>query len=251
MLRNKVVIITGASSGIGKAAALLFARNGASIVVADIDEKNGRRTVDKAKKFNAGKAVFVGTDVSRAKDARTCVQVAVEKFGRVNCLYNNAGINPVGTVVATAEELWDRVIAVNLTGVYLMSKFVIPKMQEIGGGTIVSTASVDGVLAVRNEAAYIASKGGIISLTKSMALDFARDKIRVNCILPGSIRTPLLKRFIAENPSVGDEREAHPLGRIGEPEEVANMAMYLLSDESSFITGAVIPVDGGYSSAKT
>jgi NAD(P)-dependent dehydrogenase (short-subunit alcohol dehydrogenase family) len=251
MLSGKVVIVTGASSGMGKAASVLFARNGANVVVADIDEKGGLETVDQISRVTAvTKAIFVKTDVSKSNEAEACVKSAVKQFGKLNCLYNNAGINPTGTVVDTKEELWDRVLSINLKGMYLMSKFAIPEMQRAGGGSIVCTSSVDGVLAIYNEAAYIASKGGIIALTKSMALDFAKDKIRVNCILPGAIRTPLLEKFMAENPLVGDQSKGHALGRIGEPEEVASMAMYLLSDASSFVTGAVIPVDGGYSAVK-
>jgi NAD(P)-dependent dehydrogenase (short-subunit alcohol dehydrogenase family) len=252
MLADKVVIITGAASGMGKSAALLFSRNGAKVVLADIDERGGNDVAQAInQKSNSGKdALFVMTDVAKAEDAERCVRATLEEFGAVNGLYNNAGINPVGTVVDTSEELWEQVIGTNLKGTYLMSKFAIPEMQRKGGGSIVCTSSVDGVMAIYNEAAYIASKGGVISLTKSMAIDFAKDKIRVNCILPGAIRTPLLEKFMKENPSVGDQSHGHALGRIGEPEEVANMVMFLLSDLSSFVTGAIIPVDGGYSAVK-
>ncbi len=249
MLFGKVVIITGASSGMGKSASLLFSRNGAKVVLADIDESGGKEVADLINK-QSGNAIFVKTDVSRKEDAERCIRAAVNEFGEVNCLYNNAGINPIGTVVDTSEELWERVIGINLKGMFLMSKFAIPEMQKIGGGSIVNTASVDGVLAIYNEAAYIASKGGIIALTKAMTIDFAKDKIRVNCILPGAIRTPLLENFMRDNPSVGDQSKGHALGRIGEPVEVAYMAMFLFSDMSSFVTGAIIPVDGGYSSVK-
>jgi NAD(P)-dependent dehydrogenase (short-subunit alcohol dehydrogenase family) len=250
MLKEKVVLITGASSGMGMSSALLFARNGSSLVLADVDEKGGQSVVEKVKRIGSGEAIFQKTDVSVSRDAENCVKAGIERFGRLNCLYNNAGVNPTGTVVDTPEELWDRVLNINLKGMYLMSKYSIPEMKKSGGGSIVCTSSVDGILAIYNEAAYIASKGGIIALTKSMALDFAKDKIRANCLLPGAIRTPLLERFLKENPSVGDQSKGHALGRIGEPEEVANMAMFLLSDESSFITGAIIPVDGGYSAVK-
>lgn len=252
MLAGKIVIITGASSGMGKSAALLFPKNGARVVLADVDEDGGEKVVEQINQENTGgkKAVFVKTDVSRKEDAERCVRRAVEEFGAVECLYNNAGINPVGTVVDTADELWERVIGINLKGAYLMSKFAIPEMQKRGGGSIVCTSSVDGVLAIYNEAAYIASKGGVIALTKSMAVDFAKNGIRVNCILPGAIRTPLLEKFMHDNPAIGDQSKGHALGRIGEPEEVANMAMFLLSDLSSFVTGAIIPVDGGYSAVK-
>ena len=251
LLADKVVIVTGASSGIGRAAALTFSKNGAKVVLADIDEKGGNEVEDQVNSQQQGKnAVFVKTDVANSRNVENCVKAAVKEFGRVNCLFNNAGINPVGTVIDTSEELWEKVIATNLKGMFLMSKFAIPEMQKVGGGSIVCTASVDGILAIYNEAAYIASKGGIISLTKSMALDFAKSNIRVNCILPGAIRTPLLEKFMKENPSIGDQSGGHALGRIGEPEEVANMAMFLLSDLSSFVTGAAIPVDGGYSAVK-
>jgi NAD(P)-dependent dehydrogenase (short-subunit alcohol dehydrogenase family) len=143
------------------------------------------------------------------------------------------------------------VIDVNLKGMFLACKYSIPEMAKAGRGSIVCTASVDGVLAIRNEAAYIASKGGIISLVRAMALDHARDGIRVNCILPGAIRTPLYERFMEENPQVEDQARDHALGRIGEPLEIATVAMFLLSDLPSFVTGAIVPVDGGYSAAKT
>ncbi len=237
----------------GKAAALLFSKNGAKVVLADVDEKGGEkvtRGINASVKNSGDTAIFVRTDVAKSDQAANCVRTAIQEFGKIDGLYNNAGINPVGMVTDTTEELWDTVLGINLKGSYLMSKFAIPEMQHRGGGSIVCTSSVDGVLAIYNEAAYIASKGGVIALTKSMALDFAKDKIRVNCILPGAIRTPLLERFMKENPSVGDQSHGHALGRIGEPEEVANMAMFLLSDLSSFVTGAIIPVDGGYSAVK-
>ena len=244
------MIVTGAASGIGRGAVILFAQNGAKVVVADIDEKGGAETIQRIGKTTSGNALFVKTDVSRAKDAENCVRATTEKFGKLDGLFSNAGINPTGTVEDTSEELWDRILSINLKGMYLMCRASIPEMRKTGKGSIVCTASVDGVLAIYNEAAYIASKGGIIALTKSMAIDFAKDKIRANCILPGAIRTPLLEKFMAENPAVGDQSKGHALNRIGEPEEVASMAMYLLSDASSFVTGAAIPVDGGYSAVK-
>jgi NAD(P)-dependent dehydrogenase (short-subunit alcohol dehydrogenase family) len=250
MLADKVVIVTGAASGIGRASAKLFARNGAKVAVADIDETRGKETVETIVQSGNAEAIFVKTDVSRMSNAENCVNATVDKFGRVDCLFNNAGINPTGTATDTPEELWNRVIDINLKGIFAMSKFAIPEMRKVGKGSIVCTASVDGILAIYNEAAYIASKGGIIALTKSMALDFAQDGIRVNCVLPGAIRTPLLEKFMAENPSVGDQSKGHALGRIGEPEEVGNVAMFLLSEYASFVTGAALPVDGGYSAVK-
>lgn len=248
-LKDKVTIVTGASSGIGRASAIIFAKNGAKVVAADVDEEGGERTVDKIVKAQ-GSAIFVKTDVSKAADAERCVKSAVTEFGRLDCLFNNAGFNPVGTVVDTSEELWDRVLDINLKGMFLMCKYAIPEMKKTGKGAIVCTASVDGVLAIPNEAAYIASKGGIISLVKAMAVDHARESIRVNCILPGTIRTPLYERFMKENENFKDQADQHAMRRIGEPEEVAEVAMFLLSDAPTFVTGAIIPVDGGYSAVK-
>lgn len=223
-------------------------------MIADIDEEGGKKTADGIVK-TGGKAVFVKTDVSSSDQAKRCVDVALRIYGRLDCLFSNAGFNPVGTVVDTTEELWDSVMRVNLKGSFLMSKYSIPAMVKTGGGSIVVTASVDGVLAIPNEAAYIASKGGLISLVKAMALDHAKDKIRVNCILPGAIRTPLYEKFARESgiPPTGPDPQAdqHAMGRIGEPEEVAMVAMFLLSDAPTFMTGAIVPVDGGYSAVKT
>ncbi len=253
-LDGKVVLVTGAASGIGRASALLFAKNGSSVVVSDIDEEGGRNTADEI--ANAGgSSLFVKTDVAVASQVKNCVDVTVEKFGKLDCLFSNAGINPVGTVTETTEELWDKVLDTNLKSTFLTCKYAIPEMKKAGKGSIVCTASVDGVLAVPNEAAYIASKGGIISLVKAMALDHAKDNIRVNCILPGAIRTPLYEKFAEESQvfgeSTGDpQADQHAMNRIGEPIEVAQVAMFLLSDTPTFLTGAIIPVDGGYSAVK-
>jgi len=251
LLSNKVIVVTGSSSGIGRASAILFAANGAQVVIADVDEERGVQVESEIRK-TSGTAIFIKTDVSISSEASNCVNVAVEKFGHLDGLFNNAGINPTGTVMDTSEELWDRVMSTNLKGMFLMSKYSIPKMQEAGDGAIVCTASVDATLAIANEEAYIASKGGIISLVKAMALDFGPSGIRVNCICPGAIRTPLYEKFISESPNAGNEMAKwHALNRIGEAEEVARVAMFLLSDSASFVSGAILPVDGGYSAVKT
>jgi len=253
-LQDKVVIVTGAASGIGKASAILFARNGSKVVVSDIDTAGGEATVQEITS-GGGTAIFVKTNVALASDARKCVEATIEKFGKLDCLFSNAGINPVGTVTETTEELWDKILDTNLKSAYLMCKYSIPEMKKAGKGSIVCTASVDGVLAIPNEAAYIASKGGLISLVKALAVDYGKENIRVNCILPGAIRTPLYEKFAQESRVFDDaegdpQADQHALGRIGEPVEIAQVAMFLLSDTPTFVTGAIIPVDGGYSAVK-
>jgi NAD(P)-dependent dehydrogenase (short-subunit alcohol dehydrogenase family) len=251
MLSDKTIIVTGASSGIGHASAMLFAANNARVVIADIDEERGVQVESEIKK-QGGNAIFVKTDVSNSSEALHCVKAAVENFGHLDGLFNNAGINPTGTVTDTSEELWDQVMNTNLKGMFLMSKYSIPEMKKTGAGSIVCTASVDGILAIANEEAYIASKGGVISLVKAMALDFGPMGVRVNCICPGAIKTPLYDKFIIESPNVGVESAKwHALNRIGDAEEVARVAMFLLSDSASFVSGAIVPVDGGYSAIKT
>ena len=254
-LSGKVAVVTGASSGIGRASAILFAKDGAKVVVADKDPAGGKSTVESIKAIGC-EATFVECDVSNVKDAERLAESTIKTYGRIDALFNNAGINPVGTVVDTPLDVWDAVLDTNLKGIYLVSKFAIPHMKKNpGGGAIVNTASVDALLAILNEAAYIASKGGIVSLTKAMAVDHARDKIRVNCICPGAILTPLFDAWVKEAGAAGQDLVAemtrmHPLGRIGTPEEVGRVALFLLSDEASFVTGAVVTVDGGYAATK-
>jgi dihydroanticapsin dehydrogenase len=250
-LKDKVVIVTGAASGIGQATARLLSENGAKLVLADVDEKRGLLVRDELLEMK-NEAIFIRTDVSRATDAKKCVEASVEKFGHLNYLFNNAGINPMGNALETTEELWDRVIDINLKGMFLMSKYAIPEMKKCGGGSIVCTASVDGLTAIPNETAYIAAKGGVISLVKSLALDFAGDKIRVNCICPGCIFTGLNEKLFKEKPElIKPIAREHAMNRIGEAEEVASVVMFLLSDAASYVTGAILPVDGGYSAVKT
>jgi meso-butanediol dehydrogenase / (S,S)-butanediol dehydrogenase / diacetyl reductase len=249
-LDGKVVIVTGGGSGMGKASSILFANEGAKVVVADIDEPSGRKTVEEIK--SKGKdAIFVKCDISKTEDANNLAETASRVYGKIDGLYNNAGINPIGTVLETSDQLWDKTLDINLKGMFLVSRAVIAKMKKSGGGSIVNTSSGDFTLSWFREAAYVASKGGVVGLTKAMAVDHARDGIRVNALLPGTIMTPLTLKAAED---LGNKEEAmkhmtstHPIGRLGEPEEVAKVALFLLSDDASFVTGASIAVDGGFS----
>ena len=236
-LKNKVALITGAGRGIGQATAVRFAMEGAKVVVVDIDSKEGEETVEMIKSAG-GATVFVQADVSKAVDAEKMVKVAVEKFGKLDILFNNAGIELSGRVEDMPESDWDRVININLKGMFLGSKYAVPQMLKQGGGVIICTASTAGLFGLGREAAYCASKGGVIALTRAMAMDYAAENIRVNCICPGPIGTRLTKPLQSTIKKVA-------LGRIGKPEEIANAALFLASDESSFVTGSALMVDGG------
>ena len=246
-LAGKVAVITGAGSGIGRATAILFAREGAAVLVADVAEGGGQETMA-AITGAGGEAAFLRTDVAHAEQVRAMVQTAVDRFGTINVLYNNAGIAGESRWLAQSnEENWHRVIAVNLTGVYLGMRYAIPIMMERGGGSIISTASVAGMVGWRQAAAYSAAKAGVINLTRTAALEYARFGIRVNCICPGVIRTPLLDSVQgADEPSQSRLLSMQPMPRLGEPDDIAYMALYLASDESKFVTGAAMVVDGGY-----
>lgn len=256
-LRGKVAIITGGGSGIGRVTAILFAKEGAKVVVADIDPERGQETVRMIREAG-GESMFIRTDVTKAADAERMVKEAVKKYGGLDILHNNAGfwlVGKVDRVTEITEEDWNRIIDVNLKGVFLCSKYAIPEMIKNGGGVIINTASEAGVVGCPDSAAYCAAKGGVVLLTKEMALDYAPYNIRVNCICPANILTPLMERYIAtlESPEQTARAiaEVMPLGRFGRPEDVAYAALYLASDESAFITGAVLMVDGGVTAGGT
>jgi len=248
--KDKAIIITGSGKGIGKAAALAFASEGGCVAVADISEVDGQDTVRQITEAG-GEAIFVRCDVSKSEDVQRLVKETVAAFGGVDVLYNNAGVVRYGTVVELSEEDWDYQLNINLRATFLTCKYAIPEMKKRGGGAIVNTASVQAFASQRTVAAYAASKGGIVSFTTTVALDHAPDNIRCNCIAPGSIHTPMLDMaanlFVPEDPdqAIADWGEMHPIGRVGRSEEVANLVLFLASDDSSFCTGGCYRVDGG------
>ncbi|MFN8453116.1 MAG: SDR family oxidoreductase [Anaerolineae bacterium] len=247
-LKGKVAIITGAGSGIGRASALLFAREGAKVVVADLVAAAGEETVAEIKK-NEGEAIFAQVDVSQAAQVEKMVRAAVETYGRLDVLFNNAGLTLPASVTDTTEETWTRSIEVNLKGVMLGCKYAIPEMQKVGGGSIINTASMLGLVASPRQAPYSAAKGGVVLLTKQVAIDYARDNIRCNCICPSEVDTPMHRKFIAESPDPEATKkrllERIPLNRVARPDELAAVALFLACDDSSYITGVALPVDGG------
>jgi NAD(P)-dependent dehydrogenase (short-subunit alcohol dehydrogenase family) len=246
-LKDKVAIITGAKSGIGFATALRFSAEGAEVVVADV--RAGHQEVREIAK-RGGEALFVQVDVSSEPQVRALIEKAVAAYGRLDVLVNNAGVELAKKVTDTGEAEWDRLMNVNLKGVFLCSKAAIPVMQRQGGGVIVNVASELGLVGGSEIAAYCASKGGVVQLTKAMAIDHAADGIRVNCVCPGPVSTPLLEAIIGASSDPEEERrriaEKTLLKRVGQPEEIANVIAFLASDESSYMTGAAVLVDGGW-----
>jgi NAD(P)-dependent dehydrogenase (short-subunit alcohol dehydrogenase family) len=246
-LSNKVAVITGATDGIGLATTLAYVKEGAKVVLVGRDEAKGKSALAKAKEH--GEAVYFKADVSNSSQVKTVVDETIKRYGRIDVLVNNAAVVHAGTILNTSETTWDYLIDVNLKGVFLCCKLVIPHMQKQGGGAIINIGSINALMAMENEAAYDASKGGVLMLTKAIALDFAKSNIRANCICPGAIETAMLNISLNAAPNPSKAREwtiqRHPVGRLGRPEEVAEVAVFLASDSSSFMTGAAIPVDGG------
>ena len=244
-ISDKVAIITGAASGIGRTTAILFAKEGGKVVVADKNEVGGNETVDLIRS-DGGQAIFNYVNVTSATDIQGMVKTTINTYGKLNILVNNAGIAIRLPVVDLSEEDWDRNIDVNLKSIYLSSKYAIPRMIENSGGSIVNIASIYGIVGGRIRAAYAASKGGVVNLTRSMALDYALHKIRVNCVCPGFVNTPLLKNILKDKEEYHALADLHPMGRLGDMLEIALGVLYLASDESSFVTGIALPIDGGY-----
>jgi NAD(P)-dependent dehydrogenase (short-subunit alcohol dehydrogenase family) len=246
-LEGKVAVVTGAAMGIGRSSAEIFSREGASVVVADIDEAGGHQTVDMIE-ASGGQATFIRTDVSTPSDVAAMVAHAVDTYGGLDCAHNNAGIAaPLAPLAEYPDDGWDRTIAVMLSGVYYCMKAEIPRMLERGGGAIVNTASGVGLVAYPHQAAYTASKHGVIGLTKVAALDYGAQGIRVNAICPGTARTPMVDEAVLRDPTLDAYlKTLHPIGRIGEASEVAEAAVWLCTPAASFVLGVALPVDGGY-----
>ncbi|UCD83394.1 MAG: glucose 1-dehydrogenase [Deltaproteobacteria bacterium] len=247
-LKDKIAIVTGAGSGIGRAISLDFAEEGAKVLVNDVNQTGGEETVKIIKEMG-GEASFFLADVSRSEEVQKMIATAMERYGKVDILVNNAAINTMGDSQATTEEDWNRTIAVNLTGPFLCAKYAIAEMKESGGGVIINISSVEGLSGFSNQLAYSSSKGGMINLTKCLAIDHARDNIRVNSICPANVETPMSSNLVDQEGMEPVKKyllRKHALRRFGKPEEMAKIATFLASEDSSFITGTHIVADGGW-----
>jgi NAD(P)-dependent dehydrogenase (short-subunit alcohol dehydrogenase family) len=245
-LEGKAALVTGSGSGIGRATALLFAREGARVIVSDVNVSGAEETVAAIQK-KGGEARFIRCDVSKPTEVEALIRGAVEAFGRLDCAVNNAGISgAIGPTGDYPEEAWDRVIATNLTGVWLCMKQEIQQMLKQGGGSIANTASVAGLVGFPMAPAYTAAKHGVVGLTKVAALEYAKANIRINAVCPGLVRTPMITDTTSKNPQIEQALIAEePVGRMADPEEIAEALVWLCSGAASFITGAALPVDGG------
>jgi NAD(P)-dependent dehydrogenase (short-subunit alcohol dehydrogenase family) len=246
-LKDKVCIVTGGGSGIGEATCALFAKEGGIVVIADKNKANADAVAAQCAKH--GKALALEVDVAKSADIKRMVAETVKAFGRLDVLVNNAGYGIPASVLETDEDAWDALMAVNVRGVFLCTKFAIPEMAKNGGGTIVNTASIVAAVGIRNRAAYVASKGAVAALTRAVAIDHVGLGIRCNAIAPGTIETPYFKNIMDKSPSPADARAAlesrQLMNRMGTPDEIAAGMLFLASDESSFATGTILTIDGG------
>ena len=245
-LRGKVAIVTGGASGIGRTTAQFYARDGARVAISDVDEAGGEETV-RLIEAAGGEATFIRADVSNSEDCQALVNSTTERFGRLDIAFNNAGIGGESNLTADYSVAgWNNLIGINLSGVFYCMKYEIPAILRSGGGSIVNMASILGQVAFANSSAYVASKHGVIGLTKNAAVEYASQGVRVNSIRPAFIRTPLIAGIEADEQVRNLLISLHPIGRLGEPEEVAELVIWLSSDLASFVTGSYYPIDGGY-----
>lgn len=249
-LSERSAVITGAGSGIGRAAALLFAEEGARVAVADIREESAQAVAKEVLDLG-GTAIAIQANVASAQDASRMVEVAAAELGGLHVLYNNAGVDSSGDVIEGTEEDWDRCLAVNAKGTFLCSKFAAPAMERSGGGAIINQGSVAALVGIRGFAAYCAAKGAVVALTRAMAVDLAPRGVRVNCICPGTVFTPLMEPLMRARGG-GDVKKGleltiqkYPIGRLGNPQDIAKVALFLASDDAAFVTGSVYTADGG------
>jgi NAD(P)-dependent dehydrogenase (short-subunit alcohol dehydrogenase family) len=252
-LDGKVAVITGAASGMGRASAIRFAREGAAVVVTDLNQQGGEETVAECQKAG-GRAVFQLADVTSEADIKGAVERAVKEFGKLNVIFNNAGLGgAVGKIEEITIENWDRTLAILLRAVFLGMKHAVPQMRKAGGGSIISTASIAGLSGGAGPHAYSAAKAAVINLTRSVALEVGKDRIRVNCICPGGINTPLIFKNVPGGYEAADQflKTIQPIPRAGSPEDIAAMAAFLASDEAEWITGTAMVVDGGFTAGRS
>jgi NAD(P)-dependent dehydrogenase (short-subunit alcohol dehydrogenase family) len=247
-LDGKVSIVTGAGSGIGRATARLFSRNGARVVVADVSDSDGVETARQIVE-DGGDSLFVHVDVAKSEEVMGLVETTMDHYGRIDILFNNAGVTIPARVTETSQEMWQRSLDVNLKSVMLGCKYALPEMINNKGGSIINTASMLGLVVSPAQASYCSAKGGVVMLTKQVAIDYAQYNVRVNCICPSEVNTPMHRTFVEQSsdPEATRRRlmERIPLGRVAEPGEIASVALFLASDDSSYITGVALPVDGG------
>lgn len=244
-LKDKVAIVTGAGSGIGRATAEIFAKEGAKVIVADYNQETANETTEMIKQAG-GQAVSVRADVSKEEEVKAMVQAAVQNYGGLDILFNNAGVALMADLANTTDEIWQKTIDVDLKGVFLGIKYAVPEMEKRGRGKIINTASIAGLVGFQGITAYCAAKGGVVNMTKEAALDLATKKINVNAIAPGVIKTNMTVDLLKDEKMAQGMLAQTPIGRLGEPEDIAFAALYLASDESDFVTGHTLVVDGGW-----
>ncbi|MCC3375924.1 SDR family NAD(P)-dependent oxidoreductase [Cohnella sp. REN36] len=248
-LHDKVTLITGAGSGIGKSTALLFAQEGAAVIVNDLDEAKGRETVSEIQE-RGGEALFIQADVTQPESVKAMAENAISAYGRIDVLFNNAGISGVGALHEIEPEAWDRIMSINVKGVYLPSKYVVPSMMERKSGSIINMSSCVAEIGLARRVSYAATKGAVLALTKSMQVDYAAYNIRVNALLPGTIFTPFVENFLKTSYTdpeavIESLKQRQLSGKLGKPEDVAGAALFLASDESRFMMGSPLYIDGG------